>query len=254
MINGCMSEEKPLIDKDDIPLPFWIILLFPIYMTIVFGLFLFPASGWAWDWWEAWAVIGSMALIITVGYGIINQKNPRVIRNRAKIKKIGLTKETKKSAGSDWFIMPLLTVGFLGAFVYPALEKRFNFAAPYPFPIPLWAEIIGFVLMISGFAFLMTAQAQNAFASKILDINKDQKLIDTGLYGKVRHPLYSGAIFWALGTPFALGSIIGLGGSFLVILALLIRIKPEEDMLIKGMEGYEDYRQRVKYKLFPGIY
>ncbi len=249
-----MSEEKPQIAKEDTPLPFWIIMLFPVWVTLAFGLFLFPASKWAWDWWEAWTVIGSMAVIITIGYAIINKKNPRVIRNRAKFKKVGVTKETKKSAGSDWFIMPLMTIGFLGAFVYPALEKRFTFTAPYPFPIPLWAEIIGFVLMIFGFAFLMTAQAQNAFASKILDINKEQKLIDTGLYGKVRHPLYSGAFFWAIGTPLALGSIVGLAGSFLVILSLLIRIKFEEEMLIKGMEGYDEYRKRVKYKLIPGIY
>ena len=102
--------------------------------------------------------------------------------------------------------------------------------------------------------FLTISQVQNAYASKILDINKDQKLIDTGLYSKVRHPLYSGAIFWVIGTPIALGSIVGLVGSLLVILALLIRIKFEEEMLIKGMEGYEDYRKRVKYKVFPGIY
>ncbi len=100
----------------------------------------------------------------------------------------------------------------------------------------------------------MVAQMQNAFASKLLDINKDQKLIDTGLYAKVRHPLYSGAIFWALGSPIALGSVIGLIGSILVIIVLIIRIKPEEEMLIKGMEGYGDYQKRVKYKLFPGIY
>jgi len=251
-----MSEAKSQIDKDDIPLPYWIIVVvFPLMIVLVFGLFLFPASGWAWDWWEAWAVIGSMGVIITIGYAIINKKNPRVIRNRAKMKKVGVTKETKKSAGSDWYVMPLMTIGFLVGFVYPAVEKRFeNIWNPYPFPIPWWAEIIGFVFMCGGFIIIMWAQVQNAFASKILDINKDQKLIDTGLYGKVRHPIYSGAFLWAIGTPLALGSIIAIVGSFLVIISLLIRIKPEEDMLIKGMDGYEDYRQRVKYKLFPGIY
>ncbi len=250
-----MSEDKPQIAKEDTPLPFWIILLFPFWLSFIFGVFLFPTSNWAWSWWEAWAVIGSMAVIITIGYAIINKKNPRVIRNRAKFKKVGVTEDTKKSAGSDWYIMPLMTIGFFGSFVYPAVEKRFEgLWGAYPFPIPWWIEILGFVIMIFGFVFVMWAQIQNAYASKILDINKDQKLIDTGLYSKIRHPLYSGAIFWALGTPIALGSIVALGGSFLVILSLILRIKPEEEMLIKGMDGYEEYRKRVKYKLIPGIY
>ncbi|TFG21266.1 MAG: isoprenylcysteine carboxylmethyltransferase family protein [Promethearchaeota archaeon] len=227
-----MSEKNSIIDKDDTPLPFWFISIVPVMIVVVFGLFLFPASKWAWDWLEAWLLIGVMAVITFVGYAIINQKNPRVIRNRAKIKKIGLTKDTKKSAESDWYIMPLMTIGFLGAFLFPPLEKRFNWY-PSLFPLPLWAELIGLVVMATGFIFLMIAQVQNAFASKLLDINKAQKLIDTGLYAKVRHPLYSGAIFWALGSPIALGSVIGLAGSFLVILALIIRIKPEEEMLIQ---------------------
>ena len=95
---------------------------------------------------------------------------------------------------------------------------------------------------------------QNAFASKILDINQDQHLIDTGLYAKVRHPLYSGASLMALFTPVALGSWISIPFGVFVIICLLLRIKYEEAMLVNGMEGYTDYQKRVKYKLFPGIY
>jgi protein-S-isoprenylcysteine O-methyltransferase Ste14 len=256
MTNGYMSEKKSQVAKEDIPLPFWFIgVIFPVIIIVIFGILLFPVSAWAWNWWEAWVVIGSMGIIMTVGYSIINKKNPRVIRNRAKLKKTGISKDTKMSAGSDWYVMPLISIGFITAFVYPAIEKRFEGTwGLYPFPIPWWAEIIGLAIMVFGFTFVMVAMVQNAYASKILDINKDQKLIDTGLYGKIRHPLYSGAIFWVLGTPLALGSVIALAGSILVIISLVIRIKPEEDMLIKGMEGYKEYRERVKYRLFPGIY
>jgi protein-S-isoprenylcysteine O-methyltransferase Ste14 len=256
MTTDYMSEEKSQVAKEDTPLPiFFMVFVFPIMIIFIFGILLFPVSDWAWNWWEAWAVIGAMGIMMTVGYSIINKKNPRVIRNRSKLKKVGLTKENKKSAGSDWYVMPLIAIGFTGAFVYPAIEKRFEGSwGIYPFPIPWWAEIIGLVVMMAGFIFVMTAQIQNAYASKILDINKDQKLIDTGLYSKIRHPLYSGAIFWVIGTPLALGSLIALAGSILVIISLLIRIKPEEDMLVKGMNGYKEYRERVKYKLFPGIF
>ena len=81
---GCMSDEKSLIDKDDTPLPFWFILIAPVMIIIVLGLFLFPISKWAWNWLEAWIVIISMGIITFIGYTIINQKNPRVIRNRYK--------------------------------------------------------------------------------------------------------------------------------------------------------------------------
>jgi len=98
------------------------------------------------------------------------------------------------------------------------------------------------------------AMVQNAYASKLLDINKDQKLIDTGLYSHVRHPLYSGAVLMILGMPIALGSWISLIPAAIGVLALIIRIKFEEEMLIKGMDGYIEYRTRVKYKLIPKIY
>jgi protein-S-isoprenylcysteine O-methyltransferase Ste14 len=98
------------------------------------------------------------------------------------------------------------------------------------------------------------AMVQNAFASKILDINKGQTLIDSGMYAHVRHPLYSGAIVLIIGLPIALGSWWGLIPAVIGVLSLVVRIHFEEDMLVKGMDGYSDYQNRVKYKLIPGIY
>jgi protein-S-isoprenylcysteine O-methyltransferase Ste14 len=98
------------------------------------------------------------------------------------------------------------------------------------------------------------ALLQNTFASKLLDINKGQVLIDTGLYGHIRHPLYAGACLMILTLPIALNSWWGVLPALLGILALVIRVKYEEEMLVKGMEGYEDYQSRVKYKLIPKIY
>ena len=252
-----MNQETPseYVDKDDTPLPFCVVLIYPLFITIVFGLFLFPLSRWAWNWWEAWTVLGFMTILTGVGFFLINKKNPRVLRNRMKIKKEGISKETKQSAKSDWFVFPIMVVGFFGSFVYPAVEKRFEgLWGGYPFPLPWWIEIIGLVVMAGGWIVVIIAQVQNAYASKILDINKDQKLIDTGLYSKIRHPLYSGACIWVLGMPLSLGSVVALGGSIIVIFSLIIRIKFEEDMLVKGMAGYEEYKKRVKYKLIPRIY
>ena len=166
-----------------------------------------------------------------------------------KIKKVGIDEKTKSSARTDWFIMPLLSIGFIGALILPPFDYHYQWS-----PIPFMVEIIGLVVMNIGLIIMGIAMVQNAYASKILDINKGQKLIDTGLYGHVRHPLYSGAILMILGIPIGLGSWISLIFALIGALAIILRIKFEENMLIKGMDGYDEYRSRVKYKIIPKIY
>jgi len=245
-----MSNETPqdTYDKYDKPLPFWAIALIPVYISVIFIIIFFPlAQDWAWI--EAWLFIISFVINITISYYFINKKNPRLIRNRMKIKKVGVSEKTKKSAGSDKFILPVLAIGFFGVIALPIIDYRFQWST-----IPFMLEIIGLVLLNIGLIIMDIAMMQNAFASKILDINKDQKLIDTGLYGHVRHPLYSGAILMILGLPIALGSWISLIPAAIGILSLIVRIKFEEEMLIKGLDGYKEYRIRVKYKIIPKIY
>ena len=245
-----MSEETPPneIDKMDKPLPLWGIALIPVYISALFIIILFPLSQ-DWVWIEAWLFIISFVVNFTISYYLINKKNPRVIRNRMKVKKVGVTEKTKSSARSDWFIMPLLSIGFIGAIILPPFDHRFQWSS-----IHFIIEIIGLVILNGGLIIMDFAMVQNAYASKILDINKGQKLIDTGLYGHMRHPLYTGAILMILGLPIALGSWISLIPAAIGVLALIIRIKFEEEMLIKGMDGYEEYRTQVKYKIIPKIY
>ncbi|MBA7555341.1 hypothetical protein ES705_48001 [subsurface metagenome] len=166
-----------------------------------------------------------------------------------KVKKVGVTEKTKSSAGSDKFVLPILAIGFIGAIILPVFDYRNQWST-----IPFTVEIISLVVTNIGLIIMDIAMVQNAYASKLLDINKDQKLIDTGLYSHVRHPLYSGAVLMILGMPIALGSWISLIPAAIGVLALIIRIKFEEEMLIKGMDGYDEYRTRVKYKIIPKIY
>jgi protein-S-isoprenylcysteine O-methyltransferase Ste14 len=245
-----MAQDKPQneIDKDDTPFPLWVIAIIPVFMLVIMPFFFFPiAQDWAWI--EAWLFIATFALNMTISNYLINKKNPRVLRNRAKMKKVGITEKTKISAGSDIYIMPFFAIGFIGAMILPAFDYRNDWSQ-----IPFAVEIIGLVVFNIGVVIMNIAQLQNPYASKLLDINKDQKLIDTGLYAHIRHPLYSGALLMVLGIPIALGSWISLIPAAIVVLSMLIRIKFEEKMLINGMDGYEDYRTRVKYKLIPKIY
>ncbi|MBY8980744.1 MAG: isoprenylcysteine carboxylmethyltransferase family protein [Candidatus Lokiarchaeota archaeon] len=131
----------------------------------------------------------------------------------------------------------------------PPFDYRYQWS-----PIPFIVEIVGLAIMNIGLIIMVIAMVQNAYASKLLDINKGQKLIDTGLYSHVRHPLYTGAIIMIIGLPIALGSWLSLIPAIIGAVAIIIRIKFEENMLIEGMDGYEEYRTRVKYKIVPKIY
>jgi hypothetical protein len=105
-----------------------------------------------------------------------------------KVKKVGVTEKTKRSARSDWFIMPLLSIGFIGAIILPPFDHRYLWS-----PIIFQIEIIGLIILNGGLIIMDFAMIQNAYASKILDINKGQKLIDTGLHGQyVTHSTQEG--------------------------------------------------------------
>ena len=238
-------EEKSKLDK---PLPIWFILLIPFYIAAIFSLLLFPLAN-DWRWLEGWVFVITFSINMGISYYFINRANPRVLRNRMKLKKKGLTRETKKAARSDWFIFPLLSIGFYGAFFVSSLNHQKGWST-----VPSWLTVIGLIGTNLGVVILNLAIYQNAFASKILDINEDQKLIDTGLYAHVRHPLYAGGVLMAFFIPLALGSWWAFLPAIIAAATMTVRIKFEEEMLVKGMAGYSDYQQRVPYKLIPGIY
>jgi len=243
-----MTENPSKSDKLDQPLPLWVMFLLTIYVLVIFSVLIFPFAG-DWRWMYGWVYVITITINFTVSYIIINNRNPRVIRNRSKIKKEGITDDTQKAASSDRTIYPLLVIGFFGAFVVSSLGHRFEW-----YILPLMVSTCGALIMNAGLALVNMATLQNSYASKLLDINKDQVLVDTGLYSRVRHPLYTGAIVMILFTPIVLGSLWGLIPALLGALSIVVRIEFEEEMLLKGMEGYKDYQSRVKYKLIPKIY
>ena len=243
-----MNNKKEFQDKLDQPFPMWFMLLIPFYVVLVLSIFVFPFAG-DWRWTIGWIFVISLAINIFVCYVIINKKNPRVLHNRSKLKKTGLTSKTRQAASSDRLIFPLMAIGFFGAMILPALGHRFGWFT-LPFPI----AIVGVIAMNVGVSIINIATLQNSYASKILDINKGQVLVDTGMYSHVRHPLYSGAVVMGIFIPIALGSIWGLIPGLFSVAMLVWRIEFEEEMLLKGMDGYADYQTRVKYKLIPKIY
>ena len=142
-----------------------------------------------------------------------------------------------------------MAIGWIGANTVAAIGHRFGW-----YTLPFGVAVFGTFIVNLGAILAQVATSQNAHASKILDINQEQFLVDTGLYGKVRHPFYSGFCVMIMFWPIALGSLWGLPLALLLCAGLVVRIHFEEDLLLKGMVGYENYQSRVKYKLIPRIY
>ena len=250
--NGTQDVEgNKIIDKMDKPFSIFLILIIPFYAGAIFALLVFPlASDWLWI--EGWVFVILFAVFGFIMAYILNRKNPRVVRNRFKFRKEKKMddKESKKASSSDKFIFPIIIISFVLLFVISDLDHPFKWSGAFP----IWLEIVGFIIWGAGLYIVFLAQLQNAYASKVLDIREGQKLIDTGLYAHVRHPLYSGMIGFIVGIPLGLGSWWALIPAIFCILGMVIRIKFEEKMLVTGLEGYEDYMKRVKYKLIPKIF
>jgi len=131
----------------------------------------------------------------------------------------------------------------------PGFDRRFGWSR-----VPDFVVIVGDILTIIGFYFIFRVYRENSFTSATIEIAANQRVIDTGPYSLVRHPMYSSALLYLAGTPLALGSYWGLLPIAVVIPCLIWRLFDEENMLTRELAGYGEYMTRVKYRLLPGLW
>ena len=205
------------------------------------------AIGGDWLWAEGWifaVYMVSMSFSITIYLYI---KDPALLQER--MKKPG----SDNTVGWDKYWFMLFIPLFLGWFIIMPLDAvRFGWTVPFP----LWIELVGGLSFIPSFYFIFMSFVENTFLSPNVRIQKErkQKLVDTGVYGIVRHPMYLGFVFWMIGGPLLVSSLWGLLLGFMSSFALAIRIMGEEKMLVKELKGYKAYRKKVKWRLFPLIW
>lgn len=171
---------------------------------------------------------------------ILMVKNRELLKRRLKAKE----KETTQS-----IVIKLSGLMFLVGFILAGLDYRYKWTY-----LPLPVSIVFGVIFILAYIMYGEVLRENTYLSRTIEVSEDQKVVDTGLYGVVRHPMYSSAILLFLSMPLLLGSLI----SFIIFLIfpflMIIRIKNEEEVLTKELKGYEEYKKKVKYKLIPFIY
>jgi protein-S-isoprenylcysteine O-methyltransferase Ste14 len=145
-----------------------------------------------------------------------------------------------------------IKVGFLAWIVLSALDVRFGWMPR----LPLWCEVCGGILLFGGNFPISRAFADNTYASQLVRIQSErgQHVIDTGVYGFVRHPMYLGASLWFVGGALLLGSVCGLLVGLATVGLIILRIFGEEKLLARDLEGYQAYREKVRYRLVPRVW
>jgi protein-S-isoprenylcysteine O-methyltransferase Ste14 len=152
---------------------------------------------------------------------------------------------------ADKIVLSILLIGILAWLVLMGLDFRFGWSAA-----PVWAQAFGALILLVGIWICYLTMLENSFAAPVVKIQDErgQKVITTGPYGYVRHPMYAGAIVYFAGTALLLGSWWGLAAVLAFILLLAIRTFIEEKTLRTGLPGYDDYAARVRYKLIPMVW
>jgi len=146
-------------------------------------------------------------------------------------------------------IMAFTSIGFIALLVVPALDRRFGWSA-----VPVYAVVAGDALVGIGFYFIFLVYKENTFTSATIEIAADQKVVSTGPYAVVRHPMYGSALLYLAGTPLALGSYWGLLPLAAMLPFLVWRLFDEEALLTGSLPGYLEYKKKVRHRLVPGIW
>ena len=207
--------------------------------VVIIGLLLFLSAG-SFRYWQGWLLMGILFVPMFVAGFVLMAKNPDLLRKRLNAKEE--EKEQKKVVG-------LSALLFIAAFVVAGLNWRFQWCV-----LPDWAVWVAVALFLACYLLYAEVLRENTYLSRTIEVQENQKVIDTGLYGIVRHPMYMATTLLFLMIPLVLASPL----SFLIILLYLpliaLRIRNEESVLENGLEGYKDYKQRVKYRILPYIW
>ena len=193
--------------------------------------------------WQGWVFLGVFfALTLAVTTDLV-VRDPALLRRRMSSGPAGEARPSQK------LIQAVAQLAWLGFFVLAGLDHRRGWSR---MPVP-WV-LLGDLLNAAGYVFVWRVMRANSFASATIEVEREQRVISTGPYAVVRHPMYSGALLMLLGTPVALGSWWGLLAFPPMAGAIVLRLLDEERMLRGKLAGYEEYTRKVRWRLVPGIF
>jgi len=211
-------------------------------LVVVMGLLLFVPAGTL-GYWQAWVYLATFAVVSVLTTLYLMRSDPELLKRRLRG---GPTAEKRPA---QKLIMLATSIGFIALLVVPAVDHRFGWSA-----VPLGAVVLGDLLVVAGFYFIYLVYRENTFTSATIEVVPGQRVISTGPYAIVRHPMYASAALYLLGTPLALGSYWGLVALAAMVPFLIWRLVDEERFLAKNLRGYTEYQERVRHRLVPFVW
>jgi len=191
-------------------------------------------------YWQGWVYIGIIIGLMLVAVTYLIRNSPELLERRMRTHEKELAQ--RKVINLSWLVL-------LGPFVLPGLDRRWGWS-----DVPAAVVIAAEVVVVLSYGFVILVFRENRYASRVVEVEQDQKVTSTGPYTLVRHPMYLGTTLMYLATPLALGSYWALVPAVTIVPLLVARIINEEKVLERDLSGYREYRERVRYRLIPGIW
>lgn len=219
-------------------------LLFSALTKFLMGLLLvgtmlfWPAGGF--DYVNGWLFCGLLFVPMLILGVVLLIKSPDLLRKRL---------DSRESEKTQKGVIAWSGLLFFVGFVLAGLDHRFGWSF-----VPAWVVAVASVVLLISYALYAEVMRENAYLSRKIEIQEGQQVVDTGLYGIVRHPMYAVTLWLFLSIPLVLGSWYSLICFAFYPVAIVTRILNEERILVAGLEGYAEYRKRVKYRLIPFVW
>lgn len=210
-----------------------------IFGIVLIGLLLFLPA-WTFNYFGAWLFMGVLLIPVVIMGVVLFIKAPSLLEKRLQDKEKEMTQKG---------VIALSGLMFIGGFVLSALDFRFGWSY-----VPMWLTITAAVIFLAGYGMFAEVMRENAYLSRTVEVQEGQKVVSTGLYGVVRHPMYLATLLMFLPMPLILQSLWGLIPFAIYPVIIVTRIINEEKVLEEGLEGYSEYKTRVKYRLIPFVW
>ncbi len=206
---------------------------------VLMGLVLFLPAG-TWNYPNAWLFLGLLFIPMLILGIVLFFKAPELLEKRL---------QSKEKESTQKGVVAASGLMFIGSFVLAGLDFRFGWTN-----VPAWLVTVAAIVLLASYGMYGEVMRENAYLSRTVEVQENQKVIDTGLYGVIRHPMYTATIFLFLAIPLVLGSWIAFAVMLLYPVAIIARIGNEEKVLEEGLSGYKEYKKKVKYRLVPFVW
>ena len=206
---------------------------------LLIGLLLFLPAG-TFDFWQAWLFIGVLFVPMFIAGIVLMIRQPELLRKRL---------DAKEQQQEQKWVVALSGLMFISVFVVAGLNRRFGW-----YMLPDWAVYLATVVFLAAYAMYAEVMRENAWLSRTVEVQENQQVVSTGLYGIVRHPMYAATLLLFLSMPLVLVSPWSFAIMLIYIPIIALRIRNEEQVLERELKGYTEYKQRVRYKVIPFIW